>query len=139
MKARESSQAQAAAGERAAPLAKGTASTSKASTSKASTSKASTSKASTSRASKRRSSAGSAANDSEQVEVEDTGGWFGGICDDLVDMHPFWPHPLLAVLEVAYGTAVLLFLQSTLGGPFFRCVCLQASVVQIFVLVNLHT
>ena len=79
---------------------------------KASKGKASSSKASSSKA--------PAADDADEEEVVDDGGWCGWIWDDLVEMDCFWPHPLLAILETGYGTAALLFFQTTSGAPLFR-------------------
>jgi hypothetical protein len=105
----------------------------------------STSGASTSRVAEKRPSTDSAGKRGEHAEEDYAGGWFGWIWDDLVDMHPFWPHPLLALSELVCGGAVLLFFQSCLGGPFFRCasvcpcMCLQAFSFAFVVIVNSNT
>jgi hypothetical protein len=126
MKARENAQAGCTAAASTGPLARGN---------------PSTSGASTSRISERRPSTDSAGKGGEDEEEDYAGGWFGWMWDDLVDMHPFWPHPLLALSELVFGGAVLLFFQSCLGGPFFRCasvcmcMCLQASAAFSFAFV----
>ena len=77
---------------------------------------------STNKGSKSKASTSKAAPDDIEEQGVDGGGCLGWIWDDLVEMDRFWPHPLLAVLETAGGTAAMLFFQSTSGGPLFRCV-----------------
>lgn len=68
--------------------------------------------------SKAKASTSSAGQDDVNKQPEYPLGWFTWVWDDLVDMDPFWPHALLAVSELIVGTVVMLFLQSTSGGPF---------------------